>query len=332
MEKERLHYIDVAKGILILMVVYGHIYGCVRATNMESTIIEYIHHSVNLFVSFYMPCFFVITGYCSAFKKSFCETLFQSFKTIVLPAVVFSALSMKSLDYESLVGLARMVILYGGAYWFLSTLFLTKVFYWVVVNKIESKNIQNVLILLIFAIGFNVNVFYQGIQPWYFVHMLLLLPFLHMGQMLKKYGIKNMWFAVAIYCGSFLITSVLSHEGILRIDYFYHVPGISLKLLNMNYSMLISFILLSVSGCLFFLNVCKRIGSNRILEYLGKNSLVIYCLHWFVLKRIIFWIGTIGVFPFLFKLFLAYFLTILICCFVAYILNLKYLRIFLGKF
>lgn len=61
MVKERLHYIDVAKGLLILMVAYGHIYG--NTSGIDNVGVDYIHQSVNLFVSFYMPCFFVITGY-----------------------------------------------------------------------------------------------------------------------------------------------------------------------------------------------------------------------------------------------------------------------------
>ena len=78
MEKQRITYIDVAKGILILFVVYGHIYGHAKYLNFAS--VDWIRQSCNFFIPFYMPCFFVITGFCSSFKKPFLKFIWQSFK------------------------------------------------------------------------------------------------------------------------------------------------------------------------------------------------------------------------------------------------------------
>lgn len=36
---------------------------------------------------------------------------------------------------------------------------------------------------------------------------------------------------------------------------------------------------MSVAGALSVLGVCFKIKTNRVLEMLGKKSLVIYCLH-----------------------------------------------------
>lgn len=157
------------------------------------------------------------------------------------------------------------------------------------------------------------------------------MPFLHIGQLLKKYELKQMKYSAFLFGASFLATITLAHLGVLKIEYYYHVPGISFKLLNMNLSMLISFVFLSISGCLLCLGVSKRINSNRVLEYLGKNSLVIYCSHTFIMGRLLprFCMGEGGI---LLRIVLSYLLTIIICCIVAYVLNLKYLRVFLGKF
>jgi fucose 4-O-acetylase-like acetyltransferase len=333
MGKERLHYIDVAKGILILLVVYGHIYGASKNAGVDGASVEWIHQSVNLFVSFYMPCFFVITGFCSNFKKPFFVILTQSFKTIVLPSVFFTVILMaKNLNYDTVLQLLESIVLQGGTYWFLSSLFLARIIYWVACNKIEKKSIQNIVCIVVFIIGFIANRLYQGLQPWYFVHALLLMPFLHIGQLLKHYELKQTKYSAILFGVSLLATITLSHRGVLQIDYFYHVPGISSKLLNMNLSMFIPFVLLSVSGCLLCLGISKRINSNRVLEYLGKNSLVIYCLHIFVMSRLLPRMCNFGDGLIVLKIVLAYLLTVIICCVVAYILNLKYLRILLGKF
>lgn len=333
MEKERLHYIDVAKGILILLVVYGHIYGVSKKAGVDDVSVEWIHQSVNLFVSFYMPCFFVITGLCCNFRKPFFTVLIQSLKTIVLPGIIFTVILMvKNLNYDAVLQLLKSIVLQGGTYWFLSSLFLARIFYWVVFNKIEKKSIQNIVCVVVFITGFIVNRLYQGLQPWYFVHALLLMPFLHIGQLLKHYELKQTKYSAILFGVSLLSTIALSHKDVLQIEYFYHVPGISFKLLNMNLSMFISFVLLSVSGCLLCLGISKRINSNRVLEYLGKNSLVIYCLHIFVMSRLMPRICNFGDGLIVLKIVLAFLLTVIICCVVAYVLNLKYLRILLGKF
>lgn len=333
MEKERLRYIDVAKGILILLVAYGHIYGASKNVGVDDVSVEWIRQSVNLFVSFYMPCFFVITGFCSNFRKSFFVALTQSFKTIVLPGIFFTVILMaRNLNYDAILQLLKSIALYGGAYWFLSSLFLARTFYWIVFNKIKKRNIQNIVCVIAFIIGFIFSRLYQGLQPWYFIHALLLMPFLHMGQLLKKYELKHTKYLAALFGVSLFATITLSHKGFLQIDYFYHVPGISFKLLNMNLSMLIPFVLLSISGCLLCLGVSKRINSNRVLEYLGENSLVIYCLHVFVMSRLLPRICNFGGGLIILKIILTYLLTIIICSIVAYVLNFKYLRIFLGKF
>jgi len=331
MEKERLHYIDVAKGILILMVAYGHIYGVAKNAGIDVFSVEWIHRSVNLFVSFYMPCFFVITGFCSNFEKSFFTTLTQSLKTIVFPSIFFTAILMvRNLNCEDFGQFLKSIVLYGGEYWFLSSLFLARIFYWFVHNKIEKQTIQNIVCIAVFIVGFIVSRLYQGLQPWYFIHTLLLMPFLHMGQLLKHYELIQTKYAAILFGFSLFSTITLSHFGILKIEYYYHVPGISFKLLNMNLSMLVSFVLLAISGCLLCLGVSKQINSNRVLEYLGKNSLVIYCTHTLIMRRLLtqLCVGE-GI---LLNVILSYLLSIIICCFVAYILNLKYLRIFLGKF
>lgn len=333
MEKERLHYIDVAKGILILMVVYGHLYGVLKSTNVDDVAVEWIRQSVNLFVSFYMPCFFVITGFCSNFKKTYITFFIQSFKTIILPGVFFIiVLNIKHLNYDTVVNIAKSIVFYGGSYWFLSSLFFARIIYWIVFNKIEKKNIQNIVCVMFFLLGFFISRIYQGLQPWYFIHTMLLMPFLHFGQLLKNYELKSVKYIFFLFGIALLSTIMLSHLGFLNIEYYYHVPGISFKLLNLNLSMLIPFVLLSISGCLLCLGISKQINSNRILEYIGKNSIVIYCLHNVVMSRLQSRIWGLWELPVLFKIFLVYLLTIIICCLVAYVLNLRYLRIFLGKF
>ena len=80
--KERLPYIDVAKGLLILMVVWGHFELILRETHKTSDpVVAYWDHVEIIWSAFFMPAFFFITGLCGNFNKPFKKFVIQSFRT-----------------------------------------------------------------------------------------------------------------------------------------------------------------------------------------------------------------------------------------------------------
>lgn len=92
--------------------------------------------------------------------------------------------------------------------------------------------------------------------------------------------------------------------------------------------------MLSITGSLFVIWIAKRVKSNIFLEYIGRNSIIIYCLHISVL-------GCIYILEKRFTDIANYcdwisFGNLLITIFVlscfCYLLNLKYLRLLIGKF
>lgn len=80
--KTRIEAIDIAKGIGILLVIFGHI-----CTGTDET------YSVKIMIySFHMPLFFLISGYCfnNAKYDSFKKFLVSRLKTIICPYLLFS--------------------------------------------------------------------------------------------------------------------------------------------------------------------------------------------------------------------------------------------------
>ena len=100
--------------------------------------------------------------------------------------------------------------------------------------------------------------------------------------------------------------------------------------------MLVPLIIMSFSGSLFILGISKMINSSRILEYLGKNSLVIYCVHGAILGVVLPIIGGIlsigSELSCLLSILIAYIITVVISCAIALVLNQKYLKFIIGKF
>lgn len=336
MTKERLHYIDVAKGILILLVVYGHLDGVAVSLGYQNSAIEDVHRLVNSFVSFYMPCFFVITGYCSNFEKPFSSILVSSIKSILIPAFFFSFLfsGVWRLDINILLSFLRKLLLFGGNYWFLTSLFLARIVYWLI-NKITNEKLIIGVCSLSFIVGILLSAIPLEKEYWYCVHAALLLPYLGIGQFFKKHDVKfDNAFYVLCFCVSLLVTIILARKGILVKDCFFDVPGVTLGFININMTMLIPLLVLSITGSLAIMWVSIKIDKNVILEYLGKNSLIIYCVHSILLSKTIsmalrfgesYWHTILG-------LLIAYLCTVLLSCIIAFVMNQKYIRFLIGKF
>lgn len=84
--KERIHYFDTAKGILILLVVLGHVFE-------TGPVNQYIY-------SFHMPAFFMISGilirYSSVMKKPMGQVLLDKIYTLIIPFLFFEVLGVLS--------------------------------------------------------------------------------------------------------------------------------------------------------------------------------------------------------------------------------------------
>ena len=339
MASERLRYIDVAKGLLILCVVFGHIYGNSKA--IDNITVDYFHRISNLFISFYMPCFFVITGYCSNFKKSLTELFTSSFKTIAFPGIVFSIIFFvleRKYDVASLCHLIKEICLYGGSYWFLSALFVARILYGIFFRWVGEHRIYYVCALL-FVLGFILSTLPHKYEFWWFYHAVILMPYMGYGQYLKKkeYNFNDLRIVCPIYLILYTTTIVLAHYGILKIDYYYHCPGITQMFINVNLSMLLSLIVLSIFGSVLTITISRLIYKNKLLEFFGKNSLTIYCVHGFVLSRVFSIVGAVitketTVITAIILFVAGFIFTMLIVSGIVYIINQKYFRILIGKF
>lgn len=349
MTKERLHYMDIAKGILILLVVWGHIDGTATALGCDNKAIDDIHRTVNIYVSFYMPCFFVITGFCSNFNKPLNKFLVMSLKSILLPAFIFSFIFSGAWNFFNLSNaftFLRNYILFGGSYWFLSALFISRILYWFI-NRCPATLVA-ILCIVSFIVGYQQCRIPHKYEYWWYVHALCMMPYLGLGQFLRHYNqhlinVKIFPYSLLIYVSTLLLTVILTREGLLQKDCFFDVPGVTLGFINLNRNMFFPLLILSISGSTTLLGLCRHINSNIWLEFIGKNSLVIYCVQGIALSKSMasmaliskllggaefgndYWLTIIS-------LMLSFFASVLICIVISWIMNRKYLRCLLGKF
>lgn len=142
--QKRIEYIDIAKGLGMILVVIGH---CINGKTFPGTWIW----------SFHMPLFFIISGLCFSEKRypSFRHFVINKVKTLLLPCIYFSILTTlfstvtnnkaayKSLFTENL----------PGALWFVLVLFFSELIYYF----IRKCGTNNIIIFVSLLIGIMLN-------------------------------------------------------------------------------------------------------------------------------------------------------------------------------
>lgn len=245
MQKTRLNWIDVAKGILILMVVYGHIYWVLsKILFIKNVALEDYGNIQNIWIAFYMPAFFMLTGYVSSFKKPFLPFLRKQLKTLILPAISLFALSqiLTFLFYDGNFSLGIIGAIKGQGFWFLYALFVAKILYYFI-DKIKTPKVHAIFVVVLYLIGILLENF-NVLEFWSYQHAFLLLPSLAFGCWMKKVEKWN----------SLVIVSVLIYIATLLyyLLFQYKIPrvtgGIFLPI-----TACLPYLLLSTCGTIFYL-------------------------------------------------------------------------------
>lgn len=338
-DTKRLSFIDVAKGLLILIVVIHHTPHVVRILGYDDIVYQTVDSYSYWYVTFFMPAFFVITGYCTKIKvgQKLWQIVLRNAKTIILPGFAIGALfswqrhifagSVNPIDYMK-IGWGGL-IKNGGPFWFLSALFVAKVIYWTCERYITCKRcefIKPLCYLALVVLGCFMNDL--GVKEiWWMWHAFALCIFLYIGRLLRERGFSN---RLCIVCAFLFIASILILKG-LDIRTAYITMGIRTHVYEIPI-----FLWLSTTGTIMILGISRWIASCKMLEFFGRSSLIIYCLHVRYLF-IIFGHGlgnhveqsvTISILTFIFVIpFVVALMSLSI-----WILNLKYVRVLIGKF
>ena len=326
---------DVMKGILICLVILSHINLIIfcQARLPNETVRTLMIHQW-WYVAFYMPAFFFVTGVCSNFQKPFLPFLRKNFLTILLPAFTFSLLFGTLPQWittgdctTAFAQLGENLVLFGGFYWFLVSLFCSKLIYWGL-SRIDNAGIRWTILTGMMLTGF-VGYNYDLIPNyWYVCQTLDLTFFIGIGQWFKERKSVSRWVYLCCTLLFLLLVAVFYH---LDTSYPYVAADYHIKV----WWKLLLHPLLATCGTLLVLGLSRWIDSNGILEFLGRGSLVIFMTHLCVLKGLISLLApclaTAGTLVTLMLLTLLFVATLLICSALVWLFQQKYLRILLGK-
>lgn len=335
--KSRIAYIDIAKGLLIILLVLGHTVNTLRkGVPSEDLFLNNFHHArIYIWTSFYMAAFFIITGYCSNFKKPFVPFLISNFKSLKIPAFVFgfTALVLRSFFNPEKNAVDNYLVAFFNSFvdsglWFLDALFISKLLYWTILKVSNEIRVIGSVCLGAFVVGFifYLSDYFPQYNIGYFTHALLLTLFLFLGQQMKRIGITK---KIGVISGLIYMLGIL-----LVLFSSMPVPYVTLKI-RLSWITVIPWLILAYSGSLLVLLVSKYIQGNRLLEFIGKNSLVFYCSHLMVLGFLkSFFIPYFGHNDLNSLMFYLMFVLVVLggCSIISLLVNTRYLRFLIGKF
>lgn len=287
MEKKRIDYLDMVKGIGIILVVIGH------STLPSDSVITWL-------ASFHMPLFFIVSGMLLWHKKEeekpMKDLAIRKFKSIMIPYFSFSVIFILVLLYylfntEGLITVLDIqkdivqVFSMGGisVLWFLGALFVSELFFLFIRKKTNH------------AVTIGIGVLLAGIavigKPLFEANFSIDASMLHLwfGSVVKllfRSSIAYGFLAIGYYTKMFLKERERIHYGEIAVGilcfflnlYLCFVNGrVDLNFLVFGNSFL--YFLDAYLGTMAIVLICKNCKPIRLITYLGVNSLVIMATH-----------------------------------------------------
>lgn len=289
---KRIEYIDISKGLLILIVLFDHICWQVKNNEIENNLVENLMNYFFVFNSFFMSAFFFITGFCSSFNKNFFQFLYTKIKRLLIPALFLGAIqniillvltNPESLGIKPILRMFLKMLVQifvdGGQYWFLSAIFVANILFWTI-YKIRNNYLKAILIILLYCIGvllYNYNIS----NIWSIQQALLLLPFMFLGYLLKGYDIKLKYLCIPLIY--IILIFIYKYNNISS-------PIIAARIAFESYWSSINFLVLGSLGSISIItisNFMRKINDFKLVEYIGKNSIIFYCLNWTIFEGLV---------------------------------------------
>lgn len=277
MNKRRLDYIDILKGIGILLVIFSH-----SGAENETTMM-YIG-------GVFIPLFFVVSGYTYKNRETtFFSLLGRRFHRLIVPYLFFSVLLLllyKRFSLMDVLGVfysryclypyysADNVFLMGGGnppLWFLTSM-LTAFLPFYLLIKYPSKTGWMLCAFALYTWGCQ---FLPILLPWSLDTACLMACFMYVGLHMPKYDYLLSFHGLVYLFVLFFFIALCNING-----------GLNVSVREYGRSFLLYFST-GILGTLFLLWLSKMIKETIVgkgLAIIGRHSLVIFCLQMFLLR------------------------------------------------
>lgn len=285
---QRIEWIDIAKGLSIILVVFGH------------SILSSIPFLGDWCASYRIPFFFFISGLLFNPNKRFSNLITNKTKALGIPFVIFSLIVILGyiiIDKKPMLDMARHVMIYGWegyALWFIPVLFVTNILYFLIF-KYTTSPINRLLVLICLAgIGYYLSIT-QSYNFWNLNFALTAVLFYGMGNILSSTLIDILNQSPRVVA---VLTSIMALISCLFI--FNEKPEFFINRLRGGGITHI----VGIAGAIMMCGVAVKLSAlnstvfkaiKNSIKYWGKNSYVVLAFHQILLMLFAFLIPQIPV-------------------------------------
>lgn len=248
----RLEYIDLIKGVGIILVVLGH--G------------PFPFHFA--FDVFHMPLFFFLAGITFHEPSDPDRYVIGKCKRLVIPYVFYS------LTFGVVSTLLHFT---QGPLWFFETILIAVVLFMILQRKLCRWQLCATVIFLSFAGIVLTSNGYAGILPFNMCRAFVAMLFIYCGYIYRDFLLSEHGARIWIYTA--LAGLVLYTSGILlyKNAVTEGASFINGRIYTENFFL---FYLTSIGGILLTVALCRAVGKISFVNWLGRNSLTIMAAHW----------------------------------------------------
>lgn len=263
----RINYIDIAKGVAILLVVFGHIL-CYDLYEFEhafeqSKLCKFIY-------TFHLPLFVFLSGLVSITTieiKKIPQDIWKRFRTVLVPGLIvggcYSWLTQNNFSF--------IFDQFKFGYWYLWVLFFLYLINYIIaigLKKTKAPIVYSVTLILWGLSKLLIKNVPQTITDILCLQLLInVFPYYVLGNAIKKFNLHD-----TIFCNSWIFIGCV----------FIWIMTPMLPMKSSNYITATAAIIIVVHICRVF-ETCDTEKSIAILKTIGKYSLYIYIFHFFAL-------------------------------------------------
>lgn len=289
---QRIEFIDLAKGICIMLVVQIHVFG---DTSWD------IFKEMSVFR---MPLYYFLSGIFFKTYGSFAFFVKKKTNRLLIPFLFFYICSIlplhfvfdfyipqKEITFKTFFfsDYGRLYHQYNGAIWFLVSLFISNVYFYLVYSLAKGRcNYMIMLAILCGLLGFYANNF-DIYMPLWFDTSLTALPFFVLGYVFRQKTsflsseFRRSHFMYA-FCSLFMLVCVI----LFNFMFETHIIEYDTNTYNLSWIRLYTG---GMSGLLLVLIIAKRVNYLYIISYIGRYSIVVLCTHLiylFIIRNILY--------------------------------------------
>lgn len=275
---QRLDYIDIARGIGIILVVLSH-----------SACPDLMYWANG----FFMPLFYVLTGYTDKTNKVNRIVVEKKIKRLILPYLIFNIILLLVYNHHKTIDLVGVLYSRYGVFrgfedniyllesgnrplWFLTSLFTAYVLYYILICANKKRIKFLIFSYLLMAFSFR---YLPILLPW----SLDIAPagalYIYLGRILREKGVVE----------KLTLKFLVSFIFIYAIAHFLNGPE-NMSAGGYGRSLVLSLICGSLGSIITLVLAKLQQSFNRVwggVRYIGKHTLTIFCLHLPIIDKVL---------------------------------------------